>query len=259
MVKIDIKHKFLEIKLNIKKGQILAVVGASGSGKTTLLRVIAGLEEASGLVEVFGEKWLMNNRSLAVQNRSLGFVMQEYGLFENMSVLDNLLFVEDNLNLAKRLLKELDILDLSNRYPKTLSGGQKQRVALARAVIKKPKVLLLDEPLSSLDTKMRIKLQEYILKLHKEFDLTTIMVSHDLAEVYKMADSIAKIEQGRLKSLEYKQSEQALIKLKLVDKKANSNKYEFIVELNGLLNSIEVDSKTFNKYSVGDLVDLKVE
>ena len=188
----------LEVNLNIKEGEFLALSGKSGSGKTTLLRVLAGLEEANGKVRVGEISWLENGNSLAVQKREIGFVFQDYALFENMSVEKNLLFVNKDKALAKKLLKMSELYELKDRYPNTLSGGQKQRVSICRALMKKPKILLLDEPLSALDVTMRTKLQNELLALHKEFQTTTIMVSHDPSEIYLLASRVVVLDNGKI-------------------------------------------------------------
>ena len=206
MIKIDINKELhgasgmmqLEVNLNIKKGEFIALRGASGSGKTTLLRVLAGLEEAKGTIEVNNNSWLRNSNAITPQKRSIGFVFQESALFDNMNVLQNLLFVQKNSKLALRLLEITGLLALQERYPKTLSGGQKQRVSLCRAMMREPQLLLLDEPLSALDPKMRRNLQEQILKLHKEFQMTTLMVSHDPSEIYKLATRIITLKEGKI-------------------------------------------------------------
>jgi len=206
MIKIDISKTLhgsngemqLEIHTKIKKGEFIALTGASGSGKTTLLRILAGLEEAEGEIEVNDSFWLKNAKSVTPQKRSIGFMHQENALFPNMSVLDNLLFVHKNKELALRLLSLTALLELQERYPKTLSGGQKQRVSLCRAMMQKPKILLLDEPLSALDIKMRTSLQLDILALHKEFGITTIMVSHDPSEIYKLSTRTITLENGKI-------------------------------------------------------------
>ena len=256
MIKVDIKRDNLEFKLDIKLGEFLAIVGQSGSGKTTLLRVIAGLEEARGVIEVDGKYWLMNNQSLKVQNRSIGFLMQDYALFNNMRVIENVTFVNSDLELAKRVLSFVDMWEYKDRYPHNLSGGQKQRVALARAIISKPKLLLLDEPLSALDLQMRIKLQNYILRLHKEFNLTTIMVSHDLGEVYKMADRVVTLNSGKISKVEDIKYDTNSLKAKLIDKSINKNSYELTLDINGIVSKILVQKSIFNKYKLGDLIDL---
>lgn len=188
----------LDVKLHIKEGEFLALSGTSGSGKTTLLRILAGLEKAEGNIEVEKKSWLSPNKALPPQKRSIGFVFQEYALFDNMSVMQNLLFVAKDKALALRLLELTELTELQERYPKTLSGGQKQRLSLCRALMQKPKLLLLDEPLSALDPSIRAKLQMQILKLHKEFGTTTIVVSHDPSEIYKLASRVVLLENGKI-------------------------------------------------------------
>ena len=188
----------LDVALEIKEGEFLALSGRSGSGKTTLLRILAGLESANGEIKVADAVWLNGQKELAVQKREIGFVFQDYALFENMTIEKNLLFVEDDKKLAKHLLEVTELCTLKERYPNMLSGGQKQRVSLCRALMKRPKILLLDEPLSALDPKMRIKLQSEILSLHKEFKTTTIMVSHDPSEIFRLASRVIVLENGKV-------------------------------------------------------------
>ncbi len=188
----------LDIDLEIKSGEFVSLSGASGSGKTTILRVLAGLEDASGKIVVDDEVWLDKNYSLPPQKRKIGFVFQDYALFSNMSVEENLLFVNKDKNLAEKLLVMTNLSELKNRYPNSLSGGQKQRVSICRALMKKPKILLLDEAFSALDEKMRVNLQDEVLSLHKEFKTTTLMVSHDKSEIAKMSDRVIFIDSGKV-------------------------------------------------------------
>jgi len=206
MIKLDI-HKILHgakgemalsINVDIEEGEFLALSGVSGSGKTTLLRILAGLESAGGTLTVGNEIWLDSKRSLAPQKRKIGYVFQDYALFPNMTVLENLLFVNDDKILADRLLELTALYDMKERLPHTLSGGQQQRVSMCRAMMNRPKLLLMDEPLSALDPKMRTKLQDEILKLHKEFGTTTIMVSHDPSEIYRLASRVLVLEEGKV-------------------------------------------------------------
>lgn len=206
MLKIDI-HKVLQgsqgemgldIKLHIQEHDFIALSGESGSGKTTLLRILAGLEEASGSIVLGDEVWLDKKTDLPTQKRGIGFVFQDYALFANMSVEENLLYVNKDKVLAKHLLELTHLWELKDRLPSTLSGGQKQRVSLCRALMNRPRLLLMDEPLSALDPKMRTKLQEDILRLHKEFGTTTIMVSHDPSEIYRLANRVFVLDQGKI-------------------------------------------------------------
>ena len=188
----------LDIDLQIQKGDFIALSGLSGSGKTTLLRIIAGLETASGTIKIEDDIWLDDKYSLPPQKRDIGFVFQDYALFPNYTVLENLLYVNKDINLANHLLNLTELNELKNRYPQTLSGGQKQRVSLCRAMMNRPKILLMDEPLSALDTNMRTKLQNEILALHKEFKTTTIMVSHDPSEIYRLANRVVVLNEGKI-------------------------------------------------------------
>lgn len=188
----------LDIDLKIKKGEFIALSGASGSGKTTILRILAGLEDADGKIEVDGDIWLDEKTSKAVQKRDIGFVFQDYALFPNLSVIENLLYAAKDKELAKYLLNVTNLYELKNRFPNSLSGGQKQRVSLCRALMKRPKILLMDEPLSALDPSLRAKLQDEILTLHKEFETSTIMVSHDPSEMYKLASRVLVLKDGKV-------------------------------------------------------------
>jgi len=188
----------LDVNLEIQTGEFIALMGESGSGKTTLLRVLAGLEKAEGNIAVEDITWLANQKMLPPQQREIGFIFQDYALFDNMSVEENLLFVNDDKVLAKRLLEMTELTGLASRNVKGLSGGQKQRVSLCRAMMKKPKLLLMDEPLSALDPAMRMKLQDEIHKLHKTFGTTTIMVSHDTDVSYHLSDRILVLDHGKI-------------------------------------------------------------
>ena len=206
MISLNIKKELhgsngvmnLDINLSLQNGEFVALSGVSGSGKTSLLRVLAGLEEAFGEIIVDGEIWLNEKIKKPIQKRDIGFVFQDYALFPNLSVIDNLLYVKKDKDLAKQLLSLTDLYELKNRYPNSLSGGQKQRVSLCRALMKRPKILLMDEPLSALDSHMRLKLQDEILTLHKEFKTTTIMVSHDPSEMYKLASRVLVLKDGKI-------------------------------------------------------------
>ena len=188
----------LDIDLQIQKGDFIALSGLSGSGKTTLLRILAGLETANGTIKIEENIWLDDKYSLPPQKRDIGFVFQDYALFPNYTILENLLYVNKDINLANHLLNLTELNELKDRYPQTLSGGQKQRVSLCRAMMNRPKILLMDEPLSALDTNMRTKLQNEILTLHKEFETTTIMVSHDPSEIYRLANRVVVINDGKI-------------------------------------------------------------
>jgi len=206
MIQIDIHKKLhgsqgemhLDVTLEIHTGAFITLMGESGSGKTTLLRILAGLEKAEGKITVADTLWLDRQKMLPPQQREIGFVFQDYALFDHMNVEENLLFVNDDKALAKKLLEMTELSRLSHRNVKGLSGGQKQRVSLCRAMMKQPKLLLMDEPLSALDPAMRTKLQDEILKLHKMFGTTTIMVSHDTDASYHLSDRILVLDHGKI-------------------------------------------------------------
>jgi molybdate transport system ATP-binding protein len=194
----------LDVELNLEEGNLVALYGKSGAGKTSLLKIIAGLlTPEKGLIKVEGKVWLDTdmNVNLSPQKRNIGFLFQEYSLFPNMTVKENLEFAltkGQHKKIIDELLEIVDLGDLQFRKPDSLSGGQKQRVALARSLVQKPKILMLDEPLSALDYEMRDKLQQYILQLHKEFKLTTLLISHDISEILKMSDYLMEIDRGKI-------------------------------------------------------------
>lgn len=206
MIEIDIHKRLqgsqgsmaLDLNISIKEHEFIALTGQSGSGKTTFLRILAGLEKADGSIRVHDEVWQESGKVLAIQKRGIGFVFQDYALFDNMSVLQNLLYVNKDKALARHLLELTGLHELKERLPAMLSGGQKQRVSLCRALMNRPKLLLMDEPFSALDPQMRSQLQHDILTLHKEFGTTTIMVSHDPSEVYRLANRVIMLEHGKV-------------------------------------------------------------
>ncbi len=206
MIKIDIQKQLstasqplhLQIKTTLQEGSFVGIYGRSGSGKTTLLRIIAGLEDAQGSIQVAQNVWLEDRYKMSVQKREIGFVTQECALFENMSVEENLLFVANDKQLAQHLLELTELTPFAKSSTTHLSGGQKQRISLARALMKKPKILLLDEPFSALDTQIKTKLYDELFTLHKEFQTTTIMVSHDLNEIQKLTSHLLVLQDGKI-------------------------------------------------------------
>ena len=190
--------------MTIQKGSFLTLNGKSGAGKTSLLRIISGLlSPDEGRIAVNQTTWLETSSGIDLkpQKRNIGFLFQDYALFPNMTVSENLHFAlgkNKDTSIIAELTELMELGELINLNPMTLSGGQKQRVALARCLVQKPQILLLDEPLSALDNEMRLKLQPYILKLHREYDLTTILVSHDTSEILKMSDRMIVLDQGKI-------------------------------------------------------------
>lgn len=194
----------LDIDLDIQPGTFLSLYGKSGAGKTSILRMIAGLlRPDQGLIRVGESVWYNSDDkiNLRPQKRKVGMVFQDYALFPNMSVQENLEFAltkESDAQIIQELIEMVELGDLRQRKPGTLSGGQQQRVALARALVQRPQILLLDEPLSALDQDIRRKLQTYILEVHQNYKLTTILVSHDIPEIIKLTDLVVQLEGGKI-------------------------------------------------------------
>jgi molybdate transport system ATP-binding protein len=194
--------KHLSIDLKISRGSFISVFGKSGAGKTTLFRILAGLTVPDdGSIQVNESLWYdsKNKINLSPQKRGIGYVFQDFALFPNMSVKENLYYAlgsKQEKSWVDELLEISGLTKLSSHSITNLSGGQQQRVALARALVRKPEILLLDEPLSSLDFETRSYLQDEILKIHRRFGLTTILISHDKEEIIKMSDYIFHLEQG---------------------------------------------------------------
>jgi molybdate transport system ATP-binding protein len=257
----------LQVNTNIKEHDFVAVSGASGSGKTTFLRILAGLEDASGEIEVFGKSWLNAKNSLPPQKRGLGFVFQDYALFPNMSVEENLLFASKDKELAKHLLALTELSELKAQLPNRLSGGQKQRVALCRAFMKRPELLLMDEPLSALDPLMRTKLQHDILTLHKEFGTTTIMVSHDPSEIYRLANRVIELSHGQI--IHDASPKEALLKTQgsqkfsltgeLLDIFKTDVIYVAIVAIGQQIVEVVIDEEEALSFSVGERVQVSTK
>ena len=194
----------LQIDKEFKQGDFISIYGESGAGKTTILRSIAGLiRPQSGLIKI-GDKILFDSKNdifVPPQKRKVGFVFQDYALFPNLTVYENLHFALEkgkNKNKINELLELMDLSALARSYPSKLSGGQCQRVALARALVQEPDILLLDEPLSALDFKMRNFLQDEILKIWKYFKLTILLISHDISEIYKLSQRVIELKNGQI-------------------------------------------------------------
>lgn len=192
-----------EINLNINKGELVTLLGPSGCGKSTLLRCLSGLETVtSGSIILDGQ----DITHLPANQRNIGMVFQQYSLFPNMNVEQNIAFglkmqKKSADEIQKKVKNAIELVDLKGKeksYPANLSGGQQQRVALARSIVTEPKVLLLDEPLSAIDAKLRKELQSRIREIHLELGLTTVFVTHDQDEAMVMSDVIEFFHAGRI-------------------------------------------------------------
>ncbi|EKT58099.1 ABC transporter ATP-binding protein [Providencia burhodogranariea] len=194
---------FSDIQFTIEKGEFITLLGPSGCGKSTLLRCIAGLEQPDN-----GELYIdrKNITHQAAQQRGVGMVFQSYALFPNMTVEDNIGFglkirKADSIERKKAVADVIEMVELQgkeNQFPHQLSGGQRQRVALARALVMKPQILLLDEPLSALDARIRKHLRQQIRHIQRELKLTTIFVTHDQDEAMIMSDRIFLMNKGAI-------------------------------------------------------------
>lgn len=219
----------LDLDFQVKENDFVTLYGASGSGKTTTLQILSGLMNPDkGIVKVKDTFWLNTNSkiNLPPQKRKIGYVFQDYTLFPNMSIQENLLFALEkgqDKAIVDELLQTMELVSLQHQKPNQLSGGQQQRVALARALVRQPDILLLDEPLSAIDTEMRLKLQDYLLEVHRKYSLTTILVSHDISEIYKLSDQVIVIENSTIT----KQGTPS----EVFSSHSNSGKFQFIGEI----------------------------
>ena len=194
------------ISLEIKDGELFTLLGPSGCGKTTLLRLIGGFHRPDSGEIYFGDRPVA---PIPPYERNIGMVFQNYALWPHMTIFDNIAYGlklrkfarEDIVSKVSHALHLVNLSGLEKRYPGQLSGGQQQRVALARALVLNPDVLLLDEPLSNLDAKIRIQVRAEIRKLQKELGITTIYVTHDQEEALTLSDRIAVIDHGKMQQL----------------------------------------------------------
>lgn len=194
----------LNVQLKIDEGQFLTIYGESGAGKTSIFRMLAGLMQPDGgQIIVRGKTWFDSRAKInrKPQERKVGFVFQNYALFPHMTIRQNIEFAlgrNQNRKIVEELIELTELKGVEQRKPKTLSGGQKQRVALARALALQPDILLLDEPLSALDRKIRMKIQDYLEHVHEKYGLTTLLISHDISEIVKLSDRVCFLDKGRI-------------------------------------------------------------
>ena len=259
----------LQIAFQLEQQQFLTLYGASGAGKTSILRILAGLlTPDTGRIIIDGITWLdtANKINVPPQKRNIGFLFQDYALFPNMTVQENLTFAlqkGQEKNPIKDLIELMDLGALQNRKPTTLSGGQQQRVALARALIQQPKLLLLDEPLSALDVAMRNKLQAYLLQIHQTYQLTTILVSHDIPEILRTSEEVIVIEQGKIiergtPSDIFQKETSFILKgtIQALRKEAQSVKLTLLVGKEVI--EMSVETATANNLLVGNIISVEV-
>jgi putative spermidine/putrescine transport system ATP-binding protein len=194
------------VDLDVRPGEFVSLLGPSGCGKTTALRVIAGLEQADGGAVLFDDEDVSR---VPANKRDLGMVFQSYSLFPHLDVLRNTMYglatrKVDKAEARRRASEALDLVglaDFASRYPHQLSGGQQQRVALARALVTEPRVLLLDEPLSALDARVRVQVREEIRRIQLRLGITTVFVTHDQEEALAVSDRVAVMVAGRVEQV----------------------------------------------------------
>ena len=247
--KVDILQK---INLDIEKGQLVSLLGPSGCGKTTTLRVIAGFIEPKEGNFIFDGKDYTN---VSVHKRNFGLVFQSYALFPHLNVFGNVAFglkqrkvkKQDIKETVEKILEVVDLKDYSLRYPRELSGGQKQRVALARALVIKPGLLLLDEPLSNLDAKLRLKMRVEIRKIQQKLGITTIFVTHDQEECFSISDKVAVMNKGIVEQYDSP------------EKIYSYPKTEFVARFVGFENFINLKSKESGIFETDNGITLNID
>lgn len=202
--KYEDKYAIKDVSFSLEKGKFLCLLGPSGSGKSTILHSIGGFIKHEGEIILDGK----SIKNLSPEDRDVSTVFQSFGLFPHMNVLKNVMYglkfkekdksKKEKEAEAREVLRIVGLNGYEKRYPSELSGGEKQRVALARSLVVRPKILLMDEPLSALDAKLRSEMQFEIRRIQREFNITTIFVTHDQKEAFVMADEIIIINQGEL-------------------------------------------------------------
>ena len=245
-VSYDKKKQILQgLNLEVEEGELVSLLGPSGCGKTTTLRVVAGFIQPSGGTFTLDGKDMTR---IPVHKRNFGLVFQSYALFPHLSVYDNVAFglrtrkMEKSLadQKVKEILEVCGLTELANRFPREMSGGQRQRVALARALVIEPKLLLLDEPLSNLDAKLRISMRVEIKRLQKKLGITTLFVTHDQEECFSISDKVAVMNRGVIE--QYDTPEQ-------IYKKPAT---EFVARFIGFENFLNLEEQTTGRYKAED-------
>lgn len=252
-VSYDKKNNILEnLNLKVKKGELVSLLGPSGCGKTTTLRVVAGFIEPTAGKFLLGDKDYTN---IPVHNRNFGLVFQSYALFPHLTVEENVAFGLKMKKMTKdeikskvdEILKTVDMDHLAKRYPKELSGGQRQRVAIARALVIEPSLLLLDEPLSNLDAKLRLKMRVEIRKLQQKLGITTLFVTHDQEECFSISDKVAVLNKGVIEQFDTPEN--------IYSNPAT----EFVARFVGFENFIDLKKSSKNTYVSKSNVEFSVD
>lgn len=279
---LDIKKQYSDFSLDIKfdvGNEIIGLLGNSGSGKSLTLKAIAGLIKPDTGIIKLNDKTVFsreNKINVPTRYRKCGFLFQNYALFPNMTVLENVRSVlkEDRKNLAEEYLSRFHVENLKDKKPKALSGGQQQRVALARMMASTPDIIMLDEPFSALDTTLKWKMENEMLSFLKEYKQTSILVSHDKDESFRICDKIAVIDHGRL--LDFDKKERIFNSPKTIecaqiiginntsplsakDGLQIADKWDIPFKLNGIYKHIAFDQKKFSLKRKEHFIDVNVK
>jgi molybdate transport system ATP-binding protein len=254
----------LKVQLKLDKGDFVAIYGPSGIGKTTLLRMIAGLSQAdAGFLSINNICWFDKKKelNLSPQKRKVGFVFQDYALFPNMTILQNLHFANPNTSLIQKLLKQTNLEGLKHKKPAQLSGGQQQRVALARALVVESPILLLDEPLSALDHSLREEMQNLIAELHQSYQRTTLMVSHNIPEIINLANKLLVIKDADAILYDhpkaYFEQENLLNEIQETGIVLAINVDELVLQIDGKARKMSYTKASLENIQIGDKINVK--
>ena len=252
----------LRVQLELESGSLTALVGPSGSGKTTLLRLLAGLETPHlGRIVLDGDVWFDKNQVInrPPQQRSIGYVFQDTALFPNMTVRGNIAYAapRGQQALVNELIETTGLEPFANQKPIRLSGGQRQRVALARALVRRPQLLLLDEPFAALDTEASQTLRQVLLQLHQTWGTTTLLVSHYEADVQALADRVVRLVQGRVQTDERRVAQREVGLLNEPIQRITYDKVRQLWLIETDTATIQSPDSAWANWQVGDLLQIK--